>query len=329
MQCPTCQNEARKFGRDRAGNQRYQCQACRKTFSDRPVRPLGEMRLPLDKALPCLQLLTEGNSIRATVRISGVAKDTVIALLVAVGEKGEALLRESLRGVPARDVQLDEIWGFIGMKEKTKTRKALETSDIGDAYCFVAIERTTKLVLAWYLGKRDQGSTRIFLEDVERSTRGRVQLSTDGLKCYPSAVQLAFSEWEVDHGTLVKEYATKADEHRYSPGEVIETIKGVCCGNPDPAKICTRHVERHNLSMRMQNRRLTRLTNAFSKKWQNHEAALGLYFAVYNYVRPHGTLTHDAEDRRKTTPAMAAGLTDHPWTLVELLQAAASAASTH
>jgi transposase-like protein/IS1 family transposase len=325
MQCPTCQTEARRFGRDRSGNQRYQCQMCRKTFSDRPARPLDEMRLPLDKALFCLQLLTEGNSIRATVRISGVAKDTVIALLVCVGEKCEVFLRERLRSVPATDVQADEIWGFVGMKEKTKTRKQIVSPDVGDAYCFVAIERTTKLILAWYLGKRDQGSTRTFLVDVERSTRGRIQISTDGFTPYRQAVQLAFSERGVDHGTLVKEYATKADDHRYSPGEVIGTIKNTCCGNPDQAKICTSHVERHNLSMRMQNRRLTRLTNAFSKKWTNHDAALGLYFAVYNYVRPHGTLTHDAEDRRKTTPAMKAGLTDHPWTLLELLEAA----STH
>jgi transposase-like protein/IS1 family transposase len=321
MQCPTCQNEARRFGRDRYGNQRYQCQTCRKTFSDRPARPLDEMRLPLDKALFCLQLLTEGNSIRATTRISGVAKDTVIALLVCVGEKCEAFLRERLRSVPATDVQADEIWGFVGMKEKTKTRKQLESPDKGDAYCFVAIERTTKLILAWFLGKRDQCSTRSFLADVERSTRGRIQISTDGFTPYPQAVQLAFAEREVDHGTIVKVYATKEDDHRYSPGEVSGTIKATCCGNPDPAKICTSHVERHNLSMRMQNRRLTRLTNAFSKKWANHDAALGLYFAVYNFVRPHGTLTHDAEGRRKTTPAMKAGLTDHPWTLLELLEA--------
>lgn len=325
MQCPTCQSEARRFGRDRYGNQRYQCQVCRKTFSDRPDRPLDEMRLPLDKALFCLQLLTEGNSIRATTRISGVAKDTVIALLVCVGEKCEAFLRDSLRSISASDVQADEIWGFVGMKEKTKNRKQLDTPEVGDAYCFVAIERTSKLILAWYLGKRDQQSTRTFLVDVERSTRGRIQLSTDGFRPYPSAVQLAFAERPVDHATVVKEYATKEDDHRYSPGEVIGTIKNVCCGNPDPAKICTSHVERHNLSMRMQNRRLTRLTNAFSKKWANHDAALGLYFAVYNFVRPHGTLTKNAEDRRLTTPAMKAGLTDHPWTLLELLQAA----STH
>lgn len=157
--------------------------------------------------------------------------------------------------------------------------------------------------------------------DVERSTRGRIQLSTDGFHPYPQAVQLAFSERQVDHGTLVKVYATKANDHRYSPGDVAGTVKAKCCGDPDPVKICTSHIERHNLTMRMQNRRLTRLTNAFSKKWANHEAALGLYFAVHNFVCPHGTLTHDAKDRRKTTPAMKTGLTDHPWTLLEPLEA--------
>jgi len=241
-------------------------------------------------------------------------------------EEAERLrgLRERLRAVEAKDVQGDEIWGFVGMKEKTKTRQKLVADDLGDAYCFVAIERTSKLILAWHLGKRDQADTRTFVCEVERATRGRIQLSTDGFKPYPPAVQLAFAERPVDHGVLVKEYATKEDEHRYSPGEVVGTVKTPCCGSPDPDRICTSHVERHNLTMRMQNRRLTRLTNAFSKKWENHQAALGLYFAVYNFVRPHGTLTQKA-DGTKTTPAMKAGLTDHPWSLLELLQAA----STH
>ncbi len=320
MQCPTCQSEARKFGKDRRGNQRYQCRACRKTFAERPAKPLGEMRLPLDKALLCLNLLVEGNSIRATVRLSGVAKDTVIALLVNIGESCAAFLQDRLQAVEARDVQGDEIWGFVAMKEKTKNRKQVAVDDVGDAYSFVGIERTSKLVLAWYLGKRDRVSTEAFLADVKASTRGRMQLSTDAFRPYRPAVDLVFGDRPIDYAQIVKVYATK-DDHRYSPGEVIGTEKTPCRGNPDPDKICTSHVERHNLSMRMQNRRLTRLTNAFSKKWANHEAALGLYMAVYNFVRPHGTLTKDAEGRLKTTPAMAAGLTNHPWTLLELVQA--------
>ena len=205
------------------------------------------------------------------MKISGVAKDTVIALLVCVSEKCEAFPRDALRGVPATDVQADEIWGFAGMKEKTKNREQLVTPEVGDAYCFVAIERTSKLILAWYLGKRDQCSTRTILVDVERSMCGRIQISTNGFTPYRQAVQLAFSERPFDHGTLVQKYATREDEHRYSPGEVVRTVRNVCCGNPDPDKICTS--QRHNLSMRMQNRRLTRLTNAFSKEWANHDAA--------------------------------------------------------
>lgn len=325
MQCPSCQTEGRKFGKDRYGNQRFQCLECRKTFSERPTNPLDEMRLPLDKAILCLNLLAEGNSIRATVRLSGVAKDTVIALLVCVGQKCEAFMREKLQSVPADDVQADEIWGFVAMKEKTKTRKQLQDPSVGDAYCFVAIERTNKLILAWYLGKRDASSAHYFVADVKRSTRGRFQFTTDGFTSYPPAVAVMFDDRPIDYAQLVKQYATK-DDHKYSPGEVRGTVKSPCCGDPDPDKICTSHVERHNLSMRMQNRRLTRLTNAFSKKWENHDAALGLYFGVYNFVRPHGTLTK-AAGGTKTTPAMEAGLTDHPWTILELLTEATG--STH
>lgn len=313
MICPTCTTEARKFGKDRYGNQRFQCQPCGKTFADRPTKPLDEMRLPMDKAIFCLKLLTEGNSIRATVRLTGVAKDTVTALLVTVGEKCEAYLREKLQRIEASDVQADEIWAFVGMKEKTRVRNEVAADDVGDAYTFVAIDRASKLVLAWHLGKREHKSTGTFMQMVERSTRGRIQLTTDGFRPYPPAVVAAFGSRPVDHAQLVKTYATKGDEHRYSPGEVSGIEKIPCCGSPDPKRVCTSHVERHNLSMRMQNRRLTRLTNGFSKKWANHEAALGLYFAVYNLCRVHGTL--------KATPAMAAGLADHPWTLAELLDA--------
>jgi IS1 family transposase len=276
------------------------------------------MRLPLDKALSCLKLLTEGVSIRATVRLTGVANDTVIALLVNIGERCEVFLSEKLQAVEASDVQADEIWGFVFCKEKTRLRKGYP-EDAGDAYTFVALERTSKLVLAWFLGKRDRASTEVFIADVKRSTRGRLQLSTDAFKPYRPVVSLVFEDREIDYAQIVKVYATK-DDHRYSPGEVIGTEKTACCGDPDPDKICTSHVERHNLSMRMQNRRLTRLTNAFSKKWANHQAALGLYFAAYNFVRPHGALTKDVGGE-KTTPAMKAGLTDQPWTLLELLQA--------
>ena len=276
------------------------------------------MRLPLDKAILCLKLLTESNSIRATVRISGVAKATVTALLVCVGQKCETFLDAKLHGIRAQDVKCDETWGFVAMKEKVALKKKINGGEVGDAYCFIAIERKTKLILTWHLGKRDRADTHEFAGKLKRATTGRFQLTTDGFKPYPEAIAMAFDDRPIDHAALVKTYGKFEDDHRYSPSEVLDVTAYQCCGNPDLDKACTSHIERQNLTIRMQNRRMTRLTNAFSKKWDNHRAAMALHFATYNFVTPHGTLTKDAKGK-KTTPAMAAGLTDHPWTLIELL----------
>ena len=326
MKCPACNQDGRKFGKDRYGHQRFQCEPCKKTFSDRPAKLLNEMRLPLDKAILVLKLLTESNSIRATVRISGVAKATVTALLVCVGQKCEAFLADKLQGIKASDVQVDETWGWVRMKEKTAKKNNLSTEEIGDAYAFVAIERKSKLILTWHLGKRDRADTHEFAGKLSRATEGKFQLSTDGFKPYPEAMAIAFADRPIDHAALVKTYGKFEDDHRYSPSEVLAVTAYPCCGEPDMDRICTSHVERQNLEIRMHNRRMTRLTNAFSKKWDNHRAALALHFATYNFVRPHGTLTKNAEGK-KTTPAMEAGLTDHPWTLIELLTEATK--STH
>jgi transposase-like protein/IS1 family transposase len=321
MLCPTCQNEGRKFGKDRRGNQRFQCLECRKTFSDRAVNPLKDMRLSLDKAIHCLTLLTEGMSIRATVRTTGVAKATVLSLLVSAGHKAEAFLREAVSGVEAHDVQADEVWGFIRMKDKTAKKKRYVAADIGDAYCFIAIERHTKLILAWHLSKRDGPSAKEFMENVRDGTRGHFQLSTDGFPAYPEAVSMTFEKAgrAIDHAAVVKTYGKMEDDHKYSPSAVIGMEVHCCGGNPDLSRACTSHIERQNLQVRMQNRRMTRLTNAFSKKWDNHRYAMALHFATYNFVRPHGTLTKEAEGH-KTTPAMKAGLADHPWSMNELLE---------
>ena len=321
MICPTCQAESRKFGKDRYGNQRFQCLTCKKTFSDRPAEPLDDMRLDMDKAILCLKLLTEGNSIRATGRISGVAKNTILALLAVVGEKCETLLRTRLKDIPATNVQADEIWGFVRMKEK-QAQKKNAANDVGDAYCFVATDRHTKLILAWHLGKRDGMNTIEFMEKVVASTRGHFQLDTDGFRAYPQVVSAVFESYgrTVDHAAVIKTYGKLDDDHRYSPSAVLTTEYVCCSGAPDLSKACTSHIERQNLQIRMQTRRMTRLTNAFSKKWENHAYALALHFATFNFVTPHGTLSKEAG--RKTTPAMAAGLADHPWTLEELLQEA-------
>lgn len=209
-------------------------------------------------------------------------------------------------------MECDEIWGFVGCKEKTRLSNNY-SEDFGDSYCFVGLESSTKLVLAWHLGKRPAEDTRQFSEKLSHATSGRFQLTTDGFRPYKTAIPQAFNG-RVDFAQLIKEYAIPdGEERRYSPPEVVGIATVVCCGQPDPDRICTSYVERSNLTMRMTVRRLTRLTNAFSKKWENHEAALALYFAFYNYCRVHMML--------KRTPAMEAGLTDQAWSVGELLEA--------
>jgi IS1 family transposase len=222
-----------------------------------------------------------------------------------------------LRKVHVEDVQADEIWGFVNCKERTRERRNFG-QDRGDAYAFTAIERTTKLILTWHLGKRCPEDTRAFAVKLRDATDGRFQLTTDGYRPYLTAIPNTFGNG-VDYATLVKVYGnpTEEDRRRYSPGKVIDVIATEQIGNPDPALICTSHVERSNLTLRMQIRRLTRLTNGFSKKWENHEAALGLFFAYYNFCRPHMTLNERFS--YKCTPAMASGLTTYVWSAQELL----------
>ena len=309
MQCPTCQNEGRKFGKDRDGNQRFQCIPCHKTFADRPVRPLGDMRINIDRAITCLHHLVEGVSVRATMRLTGTNRNTILDLLLLIGGGCERLLEGRIKNIPVVDVQADEIWGFVSMKERTRLRKFPDGAEIGDAYTFIGIERGTKLILAWHLGRRTKEDAKEFAGKLRDATTGRFQITTDGFKPYKTAIPEAMAS--ADFAQLVKHYATK-DDHKYSPGEVSSTTKVPVNGDPDDAKICTSHVERQNLTVRMQNRRMTRLTNAFSKKWANHSASMALHFAYYNFCRIHQTLG--------MTPAMAAGLEDHPWTLRELVE---------
>lgn len=318
MLCSHCEGRTRRFGRNRNGSQRYRCDVCEVTFTDQVTRPVDRRFVEEPRATLCLRMLLEGTSIRSTERLTATHRDTIMGAMVAAGEKCQRFLEQTIRGVPVDDVQADEIWGFVVCKQRTKERRHYG-EDHGDAYCFTAIERTTKLIIAWHLGKRCPEDTRAFAVKLRDATNGRFQLTTDGFRPYLTAIPGTFGN-SLDFATLVKVYGTAADEHRYSPGEVIDTIPTTRTGNPDPALICTSHVERSNLTLRMGMRRLTRLTNAFSKKWENHEAALALFFAFYNFVRPHQTLT--AFMGYKCTPAMRAGLTDHVWSVPELLRAA-------
>lgn len=315
MTCHNCNILCKKFGKHRNGLQRFRCSQCRKTFTEDHEKPLDTMYLPVEKAVSILQLLWEGCSIRSAERISGVHHQTIIALLVLIGEKCERLLEKKIRNVPVSDVQCDEIWGYVYKKEGHKWQYETDRKDIGDAYCFTALERHSKLLLAWHLGRRDTESTIAFIEKLRTATAEKqFQVTTDGFKPYINAIDMALVD-RVDFAQLVKVYATSNEaEHRYPPGEVSGAVPSTITGNPDPARICTSHVERHNLSIRMGMRRMTRLTNAFSKKWENLKCAYALWFAFYNWCRVHQTL--------RITPAMAAGIADRVWELDELIMEA-------
>ncbi len=261
-----------------------------------------------EKVEAVITLLVEGCSIRSIQRITGVDQNTIMKILALAGDRCERLLESKVSNVPVSDVQCDEMWGFVGCKER---RNYTGDPERGDAYCFVAFERNTKLVLAWHLGRRSTRDTMAFTEKLEAATSGRFQLTTDGFPPYFDAIHTCLGT-RVDFAQLIKVYAASTeDEHRYSPARVVEAIAKPVWGQPDPERICTSHVERHNLTMRMQIRRLTRLTNAFSKKRENLRAALALYFAWYNLCRIHRSL--------RVTPAMEAGITDHVWNLQELI----------
>lgn len=315
MMCDSCNLPAKKFGRHRNGLQRFRCQGCRRTFTQEYDKPLAGMRLPLARALACLQLLVEGVSIRSIERLTGIGKRTTLSLLSLVGGRCERLMNRRIRNVKVSHVQADEIWGFVGCKQKTKNRLG-KGDDAGDAYCFVAIERHTKLVLAWHLGRRTADDTEAFIEKLSRATEGEFQLTTDGFDAYPDAVSLSLGV-RVSFAQLIKTYTaahpqqSPEDERRYSPPRTLEIVKIPRIGDPDPLMISTSHVERQNLTIRMAMRRLTRLTNAFSKKWENLRAAYALHFAYYNFCRIHKTI--------RCTPAMAAGVVKRVWELRDLL----------
>jgi IS1 family transposase len=256
-----------------------------------------------------LRLLLEGTSIRALERQLNINRNTIMWGMVDAGEKCHGFLEKAVRGVQVDDVQCDEIWGFVAMKEKTRLR--LDRAEcFGDVWCFTAIERHTKLILTYHVGKRTPTDTAIFADNLYFATQGRFQLTTDGFTPYRTTIP-AILGGRVDYATLVKVYGDSPDEGRYSPGTVLDTIATARLGEPDEARICTSHVERSNKTLRMGIRRLTRLTDAHSKKWANHEAAMALFFAYYNFCRRHMTI--------KMTPAQRAGLTTERWSLERLL----------
>lgn len=259
-----------------------------------------------------LACLVEGNSMRATQRLTGFAKKTVERTLREAGEACTAMMDRRLVNLPCRRIQCDEIWAFVGCKQANATTEQREEKDFGDCWTWVALDPDTKLVAGWYVGDRTASSAYAMLRPLQKRLANKVQLTTDGHHAYLVAVESAFAWTELDFAQLVKVYGgASGHEVRYSPGEFRGTETHVIKGAPDPASICTSHVERQNLTIRMGIRRFTRLTNGFSKSLASHKHAVALHFAHYNFCRIHQTL--------RVTPAMQAGLTDHVWGLTELL----------
>src|SRR3990170_4463429 len=269
-------------------------------------------KLSPERRAQVISALVEGNSIRATCRMTGAAKNTVVKLLNDLGEACAQYHDENVREVPSRRIQCDEIWSFCYAKEKNVPLDKKGQLGYGDVWTWTAIDADSKLCVSWLVGGRDSGWALDFMDDVASRLQYRVQLTTDGYKAYLMAVDDAFGS-DIDYATLQKLYGKnpKEDETRYSPavctGIKIDKVQG----NPDPKHISTSYVERQNLTMRMSMRRFTRLTNAFSKKVENLGHAVALHFMYYNFCRVHKTL--------KTTPAVAAGVADHEWSIAEVV----------
>lgn len=275
--------------------------------------------LPTEKRVAILRSLVEGNAIRATARIVGCSKNTVSKLLVDAGEACSRFQDEALRDLPCRQLQIDEIWAFVGMKQKTANRKGRGgDSTVGDAWTFTALDPETKLVPSFMVGCRDTTTATEFLRDLGSRLSNRVQLTTDGHSMYLEAVEDAFGAG-VDYAMVIKQYGEDPEpQKRYSPARVLSVDKRRVEGRPDMDAASTSLVERQNLTMRMCMRRMTRLTNGFSKKVENLVHAVALHFMAYNFIKPHGTLTKRAGGIH-TTPAMAAGVADRLWTFERVI----------
>jgi IS1 family transposase len=267
-------------------------------------------KLSTAKRSAIVQALCEGCSIRATVRMTGASKNTVVKLIAELGAACSKYQDETIRNIKAKRVQCDEIWSFFGAKAKN-VREEKIAEKWGDCWTWTALDADSKLMISFRLGDRTLGTAYDFMHDLAVRLAGRVQLTTDGHRVYLEAVESAFNE-DIDYSMLHKVYRSNPEgQTRYSPAQCISCTPQTISGNPDPKHVSTSYVERQNLTMRMSMRRFTRLTNAFSKKLENHAAMVVLYFMYYNFGRVHQTL--------RVTPAMEAGIADHVWSVEEIV----------
>lgn len=269
--------------------------------------------LETEKRAQILNCLVEGCSMRSTSRLTGAAKKTVERLLVSAGEACAAYMDKSMRNLNCKVLQVDEIWSFTYAKQKN-VPEHLKGEDTGDTWTWIAMDSETKLVPCFHIGKRNATDAYLFINDLATRLASRVQLTSDGLKAYVEAVEGAFGS-EIDYAQLIKLYGNENNpvmQARYSPPVCTGTRRKRISGSPVKRLISTSHIERQNLTIRMSNRRFTRLTNAFSKKLENHKHAAAIHFMFYNFCRIHTTL--------RVTPAMQAGITDHVWNLNEVVE---------
>ena len=268
-------------------------------------------KLPAQKRVQILSMLCEGSSMRSVSRVCDVSLNTVAKLLVDAGNACARFHHEKVRGIASKSVQCDEIWSFTYAKARNVRHAKAAPIGSGDVWTWTGIDADTKLIVSWYVGDRSHGDAVEFLSDLRARLENKVQLTTDGHKAYLSAVEQL--DFDADYAMLIKIYGNTVREgpSRYSPPQVIGTEIKTISGNPDPAYVNTSYAERQNLTMRMSMRRFTRLTNAFSKKFENHCHALALYFVWYNFIKMHKTL--------RMTPAMAAGLTDSPMDMADVV----------
>lgn len=267
-----------------------------------------------EKKIQILSMLVEGMSIRSVERITGVHRDTIMRLMVRIGKGCENLLNEHMKGFHSKYLQADEIWTFCKKKEKQLTSKERNNPKLGDQYVFIALDSDSKLIPTFTVGKRNSETTDQFISELKSKLNGngRIQMTTDAFPAYENVIEEHFG-CEIDYAQQTKFYASEnPGPGRYSPPRVSEVVSKKMQGNPDENHITTSHVERHNLTLRMQMRRFTRLTNAFSKKVENLKACLALYFAHYNFIRIHSSL--------RMTPAMQAGIANHIWGWNDILK---------
>jgi IS1 family transposase len=268
-------------------------------------------KLSTAKRVAVVAALVEGNSVRATARMTDVSKPTILKLLVQLGDVCTKYQNEAIRNLRTKRIECDEIWQFCYAKAKNVPAAKQGTFGYGDVWTWTALDSDSKLIVSWLVGPRDASSAHAFLEDVASRLRNRIQLTTDGHRLYVTAVEDAFGI-DVDFAMLTKQYgAAQENETRYSPAKIISSTTEIIRGNPNPKYISTSYVERQNLTMRMHIRRFTRLTNAFSKKVENHAAAVALHFMHYNFCRVHQTL--------RVTPAMEAGVTTRVWSIADVV----------